>query len=112
MTTLTEEDLLKGTSAKIRDAYFAIKNIVHEINRNVEERLKETMVGYRVGGRGLIWVKPQRKSITIWLRKGDYKDTKGEVILPGWGGYPEIYISEDEFDVQSIRDLITQAGDN
>lgn len=112
MTTLTEEDILKGTGSKIRDAYFAIKNIVHETKRIVEERLNKTMIGYRVGGRGLIWVKPQRKSITIWLRKGDYRDTKGEVILPGWGGYPEIYLSEDGIDVKFIRDLITQAEGN
>ena len=68
------------------------------------------MIGYRADGKGLVWVKPTKKSITLWLRKGQYNDQHGKIIPEGFGNYPELRLSAKEIDMLFIRELIEQAN--
>lgn len=110
MKELKEENLFEFTQYKIKEAYLEIKDFIHEINSTAEEKVKKTMVGFYTEARGLVWFKPTKKSITIWLRKGKYLNKTGKVIPRGWGDYPELYIPADEIDVCFIKKLIDQAN--
>lgn len=108
MPDFSEKELLDGVDRKIRKAYLDIKNIVHGMHEDLEERIEENMVGYYIDGNGLVWVQPAKESITIRLRKGDYKDRNGEIIPLGQGGYPELDMSADEIDMELFQSLIAQ----
>ncbi|MHC4331529.1 MAG: hypothetical protein ACYSWW_25780 [Planctomycetota bacterium] len=106
----TEEYLLQNLSQDITDAYYSIKEMIYEINNDVEERIKKTMNCFYADGKGLIWVAPLKNKIVLYLRKGDYVDKSGVRIPPGWGGYPETRLSSDELDLFYIRKLIEKAN--
>lgn len=105
---LDEKELLDGVDRKIRKAYLDIKNIVHGMYGDVEERIEGTMLGYYIDGNGLVWVQPAKESITIRLRKGDYKDRDGKIISLVQGGYPELNMPADEIDMELFKSLIAQ----
>jgi len=107
----TEDAILNAVLSETREAYMMIKNIIYQVNSDVEERVKKSMVCFYAGGKGLIWVKPTKKSITIWLRKGNYKDRNGKIIPEGWGNYPELHLAASEIDSVFIKKLIEQAND-
>jgi hypothetical protein len=106
----TEDAILNSVESEIREAYMMIKNIVYQVNSDVEEKIKKTMVCFYSGGKGLVWIKPTKKSITLWLRKGKYRDRNGKVVTEGWGNYPEIHLSASEIDSVFIKKLIQQAN--
>lgn len=106
----TEDYILNGVENEIREAYMMIKNIIYQVNSDVEEKIKKTMVCFYSGGKGLVWVRPTKKSITLWLRKGKYRDRNGKVVTEGWGNYPEIHLSESEIDSVFIKKLVQQAN--
>jgi len=107
----SEESILKKVNEEIREAYLRIKDIVYQINADVEEKVKKSMICFYTGGKGLVWVKPTKKRITMWLRKGQYKNRNGELIQEGWGNYPEINIPVEEIDLTFVSKLIKQAND-
>ena len=106
----TEDTLLNEAEKEVREAYMLIKDIVYQVNPDVEEKVKKSMVCFYTRGRGLIWVKPTKKGIKIWLRKAKYIDKSGQVIPAGWGNYPELYLQTSEVDPVFIRKLINQAN--
>lgn len=106
----TEDRMLEGIDEEIKEAYLTVKDIIYQINSDVEERIKKTMIGYRADGKGLVWIKPTKKSITLWLRKGRYNDQHGKIIPEGWGNYPELRLSAKEIDTLFIRELIEHAN--
>jgi len=107
----TEDAILNDIENETREAYMMIKNIIYQVNSDVEERVKKSMVCFYAGGKGLIWVKPTKRRITIWLRKGKYKGKDGKIIPAGWGKYPELHLAASEIDYIFIRKLIEQAND-
>lgn len=106
----TEDALLNEFEKEVKEVYMLIKNIVYQVNPDVEEKVKKTMVGFYTGGRGLVWVKPTKKGITIWLRKAKYLDKNDRVIPEGLGEYPELSFKISEIDPVFIRKLIEQAN--
>jgi hypothetical protein len=106
----TEEYLLENSSKDIADTYYAIKEMICEINNDVEEKIKKTMNCFYTDGKGLIWVAPLKNKIILYLRKGDYTDKSGSLIPPGWGKYPEIRLSSDDIDLFFIKKLIEKAN--
>lgn len=107
---ISEDEILNGVENEIRDAYMVIKQLVYQVNPDVEERIKKSMVCFYTEGKGLLWVKPTKRNITIWLRKGNYKDRNGQTIRDGWGNYPELHLAASEIDTVFIRKLIEQAN--
>jgi len=107
--TYTEEDLLRSSSSKIKTAFSSIKEVVYNLDGEIDEKVGKTMVNFTLDDRGLVFVRPQKKKIRLWLRKGKYKDKNDKLLPKGWGGYPFIYFSEDEFDIDYIKELIKQA---
>ncbi len=110
ITVFSEEDILNGVENEIREVYMLIKQIIHQISPDVEERIKKSMACFYTGGKGLIWVKPTKRKITVWLRKGNYKDRNGQMIREGWGKLPELHLAANEIDSVFIRRLIEQAN--
>lgn len=105
-----EDDILNAVDDKVREVYMMIKQIVYQVNSDVVERVKKSMLCFYTGGKGLIWVKPTKRNITVWLRKGNYRDRNGKMIPEGWGGYPELHLAASEMDPVFIRKLIEQAN--
>jgi len=105
-----EDDLLNEVKDEVRETYMMIKQIVYQVNSDVEERVKKSMVCFYTEGKGLIWVKPTKRNITVWLRKGRYKDKNGHMIPEGWGNYPELHLAAGGMDPLFIRKLIEQAN--
>jgi hypothetical protein len=108
----TEDTLLNGTEQEVRDAYMLIKNIVYQINPDVEEKIKKAMACFYTGGKGLVWLQPNKKSIVIYLRKSKYIDKEDKIIPEGWGGYPTLCLQTNEIDPVFIRKLIDQANNS
>ncbi|MFH2067177.1 MAG: DUF5655 domain-containing protein [Pseudomonadota bacterium] len=106
----TEEHLLKNSSQDIINAYTSIKEIIYEINNDVEEKIKKTMNCFYADGKGLVWVSPLKNKIVLFLRKGDYKDKSGITIPIGWGNYPELRLTVDDIDLFFIKKLIKKAN--
>ncbi len=106
----TEGYLLENSSQDIIDAYNSIKEIIFEINNDVEEKIKKTMNCFYSDGKGLIWVSPSKNKIVLYLRKGNYEDKSGVTIPPGWGNYPELRLSADDIDLFFIKKLIEKAN--
>ncbi|RJP87309.1 MAG: DUF1801 domain-containing protein [Desulfobacteraceae bacterium] len=106
----SDDALLNGVEPDIRAAYMLIKQIVYQINPNVEEKIKKSMICFYAGGKGLIWIRPDRRKIAIWLRKGNYKDRNGNIIRNGWGDYPELYLTAEDIDSTFIRKIVEQAN--
>ena len=103
ITVFSEEDILNGVEDEIREVYMLIKQIIYQISPDVEERIKKSMACFYTGGKGLIWVKPTKRKITLWLRKGNYKDRKGQMIREGWGKLPELHLAASEIDPSSFE---------
>lgn len=108
----TEDTLLNETEQKVRDAYMLIKNIVYQVNPDVEEKVMKVMGCFYTGGKGLVWLQPTKKGIKIYLRKSKYIDKNGQVIPPGYGGYPALSLQTNEIDPIFIRKLIDQANNS
>jgi hypothetical protein len=106
----TEERLLETIGEDAKLAYWAIRDIIQQINPEVETRVKKSMVCYYADGRGLAWVSPANKRITIYLRKGVYDDRYGKLIPEGWGGYPELRLPVQDIDLLYVRDILQQAN--
>lgn len=106
----TEDTLLNETEQEVRDAYMLIKNIIYQINPDVEEKIKKTMVCFYTEGKGLVWLQPNKRNITIYLRKYKYMNKDGQIISAGWGGYPALCVQTNEIDPVFIRKLIEQAN--
>ena len=106
----TEDTLLSKADNEVKEAYRLVKNVVYQINPDVEEKVKKTMVSFSTGGKGLVWIQPSKKGIKIWLRKAKYIDKSGQVIPEGFGDYPELYLKINEIDPVFIRKLIEQAN--
>lgn len=105
----TEPRLLENFSEDIKWAYKAIKEIVYQVNSKAEERVRKSMIGYYTNGKGLLWVAPHKNNISLFLRKGQYKNINGQLILRGWGNYPTLKILPKEIDLRFIRKLIVKA---
>jgi hypothetical protein len=106
----TEGQLLDCSSQNIIEAYHAIKEIVYQINSDVEEKIKKTMISYYADGKGLLWVSPQKNKLVLYFRKGIYKDKNGIELPPGWGNCPELRLSSDEINLYSIKKLVKSAN--
>ncbi|MBI5308482.1 MAG: hypothetical protein HZB37_09185 [Planctomycetes bacterium] len=106
----TEERLLEGNDEDVRQAYWAIKDIIQQINPDVEFRVKKSMVCFYTDGRGLVWVRPESRKITLFLRKGLYDDRYEKIIPEGWGKYPELRLSAQDIDLLYVRNLLQQAN--
>ena len=61
--------------------------------------------------RGLFGLIPL-KSLRIHLRKGEYRDRYKKIKKNGWGGYPELILSENDIDLSYLKDIFQQAYDN
>ncbi|MDP3097966.1 MAG: hypothetical protein Q8M86_08475, partial [Syntrophales bacterium] len=110
INVFSEDELLNGVENEIREAYMLIKQVAYQVNPDVEERIKKTMMGFYTGGKGLMWLKPTKRNITVLLRKGDYKDRNGQIIKGGLGNYPALHLAASEIDTVFIRKLIEQAN--
>ena len=106
----TEEYLTENSSQEIVDAYYIIKEMIYEINNDVEEKIKKTMNCFYADGKGLIWVAPLKNKIRLFLRKGDYTDKSGVLLPLGWGNYPVLNLSSDDIDLFFIKKLIEKAN--
>ena len=107
--TYTEDEILFGCSSKIKEAYSSLKKEIYQLYSDAEEKIGKTMVNFRVDGKALVFVRTQKRKITLFLRKGTYYDKNGEPLPAGWGGYPFITFSEGEFDIDYLRELVKQA---
>jgi len=110
ITVFSEDEILNGVDDEIREGYLLIKEIVYQVNPDVEERIRKSMACFYTGGKGLIWVKPTKRRITVWLRKGNYQDRYGQMIREGWGKLPELHLAANEIDAVFIRRLIEQVN--
>ena len=108
----SEDNLLKGKSVKIRDAFYEIKEEIYKLDSSIYEKHTKTMICFYSDGKGLIWLNPHKNSIRIHLRKGNYQDKYNKIKKNGWGGYPMLTLSEDEIDLSYLKDIFQQAFDN
>lgn len=111
----TEEKLLYQKTSLVKDLFMTLKDDIFKIDANIEEKITKSMACYYSGGKGMVWIHPYTNSIRILLRKGDYEDKFGKIKPDGWGGYPELTLTEDDLSeivyIKYVKDLIRQAYD-
>jgi len=105
----SEDNLIEGISENIKDAYFKIKEEIYQLDSSIYEKITKTMICFYSDGKGLIWVAPKKNNIRIHLRKGNYQDKYEKIKKEGWGGYPELTMSESDIDLSYLKDLLQQA---
>lgn len=103
----TIEELLNRASPAIKEAFLTLRDKIFRFGDDVEEITTSTMICYYSGGKGMAWFECGKR-LKIHLRKGEYQDKKNK-LNPGWGGYPEISVKEDEIDIDYLADLLLQA---
>lgn len=108
----SEDDLLKGISENIKDAYFKIKEEICQIDSGIYEKITKTMICFYSDGKGMVWIDPNRNNIRVHLRKGKYSDKYGKIKREGWGGYPELTLFKGDIDLNYLKDLFNQAFNN
>lgn len=110
-----EKEMLKTRkpSEAIQKLYFELKDELLKIDDSIDQRITKTMSCYYSGGKGLVWINPNKHILRIHLRKGEYPDTFKKLNPSGWGGYPEIGIKESELNdlnyIDYIKKLIHKA---
>jgi len=110
--TYSEDNLLRRVSENIRDEYFKIKEEILQFESDVYEKITKTMICFYSDGKGLVWIQPMKNSIRLYLRKGKYEDKYGLIKEEGWGGYPELTLTEDNVDLLYLKGLLEQAYAN
>lgn len=108
----SEGKLLEGISPNIKDAYFKIKDEIYQLDSGIYEKITKTMICFYSDGKGLIWVSLNKNNIRLHLRKGHYKDKYKKIKQGGWGGYPELSLSENDFEYTYLKDIFQQAYEN
>ena len=110
-----EKEMLKNRkpSEPIRKLYYELKDELLKIDDSIDQKITKTMSCYYSGGKGLVWINPNKHMLKIHLRKGEYPDTFKRLNPSGWGGYPEIGIKESELNdlnyIDYIKKLIHKA---
>jgi len=112
-----KDDLLKGKSTYIKEAFQIVEDAIYQIDGDIIERPAKTMVGYRSDGKGMVWIEPRAKGLSFYLRKGKYVGKlKEKIKMEGWGGYPELYLTAEEISdvtyLKYIQDILKQAYGN
>ena len=97
----------------IRKLYFELKDEILKIDDSIDQKITKTMSCFYSGGKGLVWINPNKYILKIHLRKGKYPDTFNRLNPSGRGGYPEISIKESELNnlnyIDYIKKLIHKA---
>jgi len=111
----TEEKLLYQRTSLVKDVFMTLKDEIFQIDPSIAEKITKRMACYYSAGKGMVWINPYKKSIRIHLRKGVYKDKFKKINPSGWGGYPELTVTEDELNevvyIKYLKELIRQAYD-
>ena len=109
------ENVLYKGSDKINEILSDLRESILNINDDIDERVKSSMIAYYSNGKGLIWIETFKTRFKIHLRKGDYSDKENLIKMDGWGGYPELIINEEQYNDKIgkyIKDIIMQACEN
>ena len=101
--------MLERVSKNLRDEYFKIKEEILQLDSGIYKKITKTMVCFYSDGKGLVWIHPMKNSIRLYLRKGKYEDKYGLIKEEGWGGYPELNLTEDDVDLLYLKGLFEQA---
>jgi len=109
------ESVLNKGSNSIKEIVLKLRESIFNISDEIDERVKSSMVSYYSNGKGLIWIEPNNKRLKLHLRKGKYRNDYNLIKFDGWGGYPELNISENQLNneiEEYIKELIMNAYDN
>ncbi|SHJ20993.1 Protein of unknown function DUF91 [Tangfeifania diversioriginum] len=106
-----EQVLYKGDE-KTNEILKNLREWILEIDDEIEEIVKSSMISYRSNGKGLVWIESSKSRFKIYLRKGEYEKYRHLLKQDGWGGYPVLNISSENYcdDVDKyVKKVIMQA---
>lgn len=109
------ESVLNKGSDTIKEIVLQLRDWIFNISDEIDERVKSSMISYYSNGKGLIWIEPNNKRLKLHLRKGQYNNDHNLIKFDGWGGYPELIISEDQLNneiEEYMKGIIMNAYDN
>lgn len=112
---LSLDSVLEKGSDNIRAIILKLRDWIFKISDEIDERVKSSMISYYSNNKGMIWIHPSSNRFTIHLRKGKY-DNKDQLIkYDGWGGYPKLNVSAEQYNDQLekyVKSIILQAYNN
>jgi hypothetical protein len=109
------ESVMDKGSDSIKKIILQLRDWIFNISDEIDERVKSSMISYYSNGKGLVWIAPSNKRFKLHLRKGEYNNDYKLIKFDGWGGYPELNISEDQFNneiEEYVKGLIMKAYEN
>ena len=113
--TISIDSVLAKGSDRIKIIILKLRDWIFEISDEIDERIKSTMISYYSNNKGMIWIHPASNKIFIHLRKGNYDDKFKLIKKDGWGGYPVLNISADQYNNEIeafVKEIILQAYNN
>lgn len=104
---------LDRSSSGISDIFFEIKEMAKALDKELIEQINKSMLSLKKKGkgkvRGVIWLEPGVNSLKIYFAKGKYNSNVLEIFPDGWGGYPYIKITQQNYDINEVQKLATFA---
>ena len=112
---ISVESILDKGSDSIKEIILQLREWIFNISDEIDERVKSSMISYYSNGKGLIWIEPTNRRFKIHLRKGEYSNEYYLIKFDGWGGYPELSITEDQYNneiEEYVKGIILKAYEN
>ena len=109
------ENVLDKGSDSVKEIILKLREWIFSISDEIDERVKSSMISYYCNGKGLIWIAPINKKFKLHLRKGNYNNEKSLIKFEGWGGYPELIITAEQYNneiEEYVKGIIKQAYEN
>lgn len=104
---------LAKSSIEIKEIFFEIKEMIQTLDRTLFEQINKSMLTLKKRGklrlRGVVWLQPGVNYLILYFAKDKYSSLLFEIFPDGFGGYPYIKVTAENFDLNEINRLSEKA---
>lgn len=107
------DTFLAKSSLPIKNIFYSVKKMITDIDDSLFEQINKSMLtikkNIKTKPRGIVWLQPSVNYLIIYFAKDKYTSRIYEIFPNGFGGYPYIKVSSDNFDLEQIKILTIKA---
>lgn len=110
----TQYDIfLAKSNSSIRQIFLEIKKSINSIDISIYEQINKSMLTFKKSRkskqRGIVWLQPGVNNLIIYFAKGNYSSSSFKIFPEGFGGYPYIKVTHENFNMNEIKRLSIEA---
>lgn len=87
--------------------------MIHGLDDTIHEQINKTMLSLKKTNRGktrgVVWLEPGVHYLKVYFAKNNYSNPIYEIFPDGFGGYPYIKVTGENFNIEHIKQLTTKA---